>query len=202
MEGRFLHTLLVGSRLLLGQHEDPRAPKPPVPRPCPPAPGADRSKHPAERCPRLLSAPTVAAGAAGPMARPHGAVRFGDRSSFSVCTVLNPVGVRAVGKTGVSVSVCPCMYTAPRVCSAVRPSPYGGHLYTWGSPARRMQGWAQGRRLWEGSVPSFPGSDKAPAAVSGLALVGYFCFGSNQLCFHAAFRTKSKKSTSWFFFSP
>lgn len=82
----------VGSRLLLGQHEDPGAPKPPVPRPSPPAPGADGSKHPAEECPRLLSAPTAAAGAAGPVARPHGATRFGDRSSSSVCTVLNPVG--------------------------------------------------------------------------------------------------------------
>lgn len=51
-------------------------------------------------------------------------------------------------------------------------------------------------------MPSFLGSDKAPAAVSGLALVGYFFSGSNQLCFHAAFRTKSKKSTCWVFFSP
>lgn len=39
-----------------------------------------------------------------------------------------------------------------------------------------------------------PECDKAAATITVLAVVGYFCFGSNQLCFHTTFRTKSKKS--------
>ncbi|XP_071673018.1 hepatocyte nuclear factor 1-beta isoform X4 [Patagioenas fasciata] len=59
----------------------------------------------------------------------------------------------------------------------------------WGSPARGTQNGAQGQHLQKPPAPLAWGSDEAPTA---LALLGCFCFGSNQLCFHAAFRTKNE----------
>lgn len=180
--------------------------------PCAAAVPAGSWCRPAEKCPRLLWAPTSAEGAAEPMARPHAAMRFwGQEQAFLFAPCLTWSGVRAVGKTGVGVPVCPCVPTAPQLCSAVRPSPYRGHHVYGGVPLPRGCGIGHGDNVSGRLRASFPGSDRAPAAASGLALVGYFCFGSNQLCFHATFRTKSKKSTCWgiglgwffwFFFSP
>lgn len=57
----------------------------------------------------LLSAPTRAAGAAEPMARPHGAMRFGDRSGLFCLHRAQPG--QGSGLLGKLESACPCHAT-------------------------------------------------------------------------------------------
>lgn len=138
--------------------------------------------------------PPSPAAAQGPES-PETSVFWGQEQAFLLAPCLTQPGVPAIGTTGVSVSACPCPYTAPCDHHRVEDT-----MYMAGFSCPEDAGWGTGMVSLGRLCAILPECDKAAATISVLAVVGCFCFGSNQLCFHAAFRTKSKKSICWGFF--
>lgn len=73
-------------------------------------------------------------------------------------------------------------------------------VYTMGSSCLEDAGLGTGMMSLGRLRVVLPEWDKAAATISALAVAGCFCFGSNRLCFHAAFRTTSKESIAWVVF--